>query len=256
MQRREGMSSGAAAQRLEAWYAGRLGTLLWEQERAQLEASILNLFGYHVVQLGSLGADRDDDLLGLCRIPHRIVLDPVRRTGIGLVAVPDALPIASDSVDAVLLPHTLEFVDDPHQVLREVDRVLVAEGHVVILGFNPWGSWGWRRLFGSRAVPWCGRFFSQTRIRDWLALLGFDPIVGRGCFFRPPLEYEGVMRRIRFIECLGRRGGWSFLAAAYVLVARKRVAALTPIRSRWQPRRRLVTAGLARPSARVVKRGG
>ena len=140
MQRREGRSSVAAAQRLEAWYAGRLGALLWEQERAQLAALIPNLFGYHVVQLGSLGADRDQDLLGLCRIPHRIVLDPVRRTGIGLVAAPDALPIASDSVDVVLLPHTLEFVDDPHQVLREVDRVLVAEGHTVILGFNPWRS--------------------------------------------------------------------------------------------------------------------
>lgn len=87
-------------------------------------------------------------------------------------------------------------------------------------------------------------------------MLGFDPIVGRGYFLRPPLDYEGVMRRIHFVERLERRSGWSLLAAAYVLVARKRVVTLTPVRPRRQPRRRLVAAGLAEPSTRVVGRGG
>ncbi len=246
----------APCRRLEDWYAGRLGALLWDAERAQLEGLVPNLFGYHALQLGSLGPDRDRELLGMCRIPHRVVIGPKRDATVGLAAAPDALPIASDSVDVVLVPHTLEFVERPHEVLREVDRVLVAEGHVVILGFNPWGSWGWRRLFRSRAVPWCGRFFSQTRIRDWLALLGFDTVAGRGYFYRPPLEYEGLMRRIRFVERLEHHSGWSPLAAAYVLVARKRVVTLTPLRPRRAPaRRRLVAAGLE-PSARVVKRGG
>ncbi|HQU16437.1 MAG: hypothetical protein B7Z66_00415 [Chromatiales bacterium 21-64-14] len=247
-----------ARQRLRDWYGGPLGAMLWETECRQLEALLPTLFGYHALQLGSLGPDRDQGLLRACRISHRVVLDPEGGGNGCLRASAGALPIASDSVDVVVLPHTLEFVADPHQVLREVSRVLVAEGHVVILGFNPWGPWGWWRLVRARtrAMPWCGRFFSQTRIRDWLALLGLDPVVARGYFFRPPLEYAGLMRRMGFLERAGGCGWFSVAAGAYVVMARKRVIALTPVRPRWQARRRLVATSLAEPSARVAKHGG
>jgi SAM-dependent methyltransferase len=158
-----------------------------------------------------------------------------------------ALPILTDSVDVVVLAHTLEFEQDPHQVLREADRVLVPEGHVVILGFNPWSPWGLWHVLVSRwsRPPWSGQFRSLWRIKDWLALLGFDTTVSRGFFFRPPLRHDGVMHRLKVMEKLGQRF-WPFAGAVYIIVAKKRVMRPTPIRPRWRPGRSLVGAGLVK----------
>jgi len=234
---------------LRLWYADRLGQWLLETERQELEDVLVNLFGYHLIQVGCLS---DDDILDSSRILHRVVVD-VDANGItdifGLYGRPDALPIESDSVDVVLLPHTLEFEYAPHQVLREVDRVLVPEGHVVILGFNPWSMWGlwWTLRLRRGGPPWCGRFRSTLRLKDWLALLGFDTVLLQSYFFRPPLHHAGIMRRLGFLERLGKRW-WPIFGGAYLLVAKKRVATLTPIKPRWRPRRSLVGADLPRPT--------
>jgi len=150
----------------------------------------------------------------------------------------------------VVLPHTLEFERDPHEVLREVDRILIPEGHVVVLGFNPWSLWGMWRLLRCRSgkAPWCGDFLSLLRIKDWMALLGFDVVLVRRYFYRPPLQRVGIMKKLSFMERLGSKL-WPHLSGAYLLVAQKRVATLTPIKPRWSPRRRLM-GSLARPSAR------
>lgn len=239
-------------QRLRAWCRASPGKPLWEAERAELDTLLPDLFGYHVLQVGCLGVE---DLLTTSRVLHRMVLDqeavPVP-DGISLVrGRADALPIANDSLDVLVLPHTLEFEDDPHQVLREMERTLIPEGHIVIVGFNPRSLWGlWRLLFARfGGVPWRGRFFSPARVKDWLALLGFDTVVTRLFFYRPPLRHEGVMHRLHFMEALGARW-WPILGGAYVLVAKKRVVTLTPIKPRWRPRRGVVTTGLAEPTRR------
>ena len=221
-------------------------------ETARLSAILSNLFGYHLLQVGQLG---DADLLAGSRITHRVVVgvEADSEARIGLYARADALPLASDSTDVVVLPHTLEFEADPHQVLRETERVLIPEGHVVILGFNPWSLWGLWRLFLRRGAypPWCGNFRSLTRIKDWLALLGFDTIEEHGYFFRPPLQNVRVMQKLSFMENLGARW-WPGLAGCYVLLARKRVATLTPIKPSWR-RSRLVNAGVVEPTTSNVK---
>jgi SAM-dependent methyltransferase len=240
-------------QKLRGWYTRLVGRLLLEMEREQMSQVLNNLFGYHALQVGCL---LGDDLLASSRIPHQILMDmdPNKTETLcnHVFGYPDALPIVSDSIDVILLPHTLEFERDPHQILREVDRALIPEGHAVILGFNPWSLWGlWRLLTFRRSnPPWCGSFLSLTRIKDWLALLGFDVVLIKPFFFRPPIQQEGIMRRLRFMEKLGARF-WPRLSGAYVLVAKKRVATLTPIKPRWRPRRALVGAGkLAGPTAR------
>src|SRR3569623_2598537 len=104
----------------------------------------------------------------------------------------EAAPIGSDSVDVVLLHPTLEFAADPHLILREVERMLIAAGHVVIVAFTPWSFWGvWRlaRRRGGRP-PWSGRCLGLSRIRDRLGLLGFAIVEARPLFFRPPLRPE------------------------------------------------------------------
>jgi len=227
--------------------------LLQQAECAELEDVLPTLFGYHLVQIGCpYGAD----LLVPSRISHRITLDVDggANNGSPLCARADATPLATDSVDLLILPHTLEFEHDPHQVLREARRMLIADGHVVIIGFNPWSLWGaWRIALSHRGgPPWCGRFFSMTRVKDWLSLLNFDVVRSKMFFYRPPLQSERIMRRLSFLEAAGRRA-WPGLGAAYVLVAKKKVIPLTPYRPRWLKRRSLLAAGAIEPSARRSK---
>ena len=240
-------------QSLRAWYKRPVGQILLEQEREHLDSILPTLFGYHIVQVGCL---LGDDLLASSKIPHHVLLDT---DGGGEAfdpaanAYPDSIPIATDSVDVVLLPHTLEFERDPHEILREVDRILIPEGHVVVLGFNPWSLWGLWRLFLGRCgrAPWCGDFLTQTRIRDWMALLGFDVVMVRSFFFRPPIQKRGVMEKLGFMEKIGKRL-WPRLSGAYVLVAKKQVTTLTPHRPRWRPRQGMM-GGIARPITRSTR---
>jgi SAM-dependent methyltransferase len=229
---------------LRTWYAAGLGRRVLDSEREELDQVLCNLFGYHLMQAGVFV---DENLLVASRIPHCFVLDQEADrlspplAAVGVRGSTGTMPIAGASVDVVLLHHTLEFAGDPHRVLREVDRVLIPEGHVVICGFNPWSLWlPWRWLLRWRKQPpWCGRALRRARLRDWLALLGFDIVYTSNYFFRPPLRHQGVMNRLGFLEKLGRRL-WPALGAGFVLVGRKRVIGLTPIKPRWRPRRSLI----------------
>jgi SAM-dependent methyltransferase len=166
---------------------------------------------------------------------------------------PQALPIQSDSVDVVVLPHTLEFADSPHAVLREVERILIPEGHVIILAFNPWSLWSfWRLASGWRGeAPWCGTFISMTRLRDWLTLLGLEAGESQGYFFQPPIRRDGVLERLRWLDRLCMKAIPVF-GASNIIVAQKRVVTLTPIRPRWRPKRQQVVSGLE-PTNRVAR---
>lgn len=244
----------SARRRQRAWYRLRLGRRLQEAEHGELGSILPNLFGHHLLQIGN---PVQRDWLVESRISHRIIMDELsaagERTSLkhSLVADPGAVPIGSGCIDVVVLPHVVEFEPHPHQVLREVERMLIPEGHVVILGFNPFGLWGLRRFLSGWCdeVPWCGRFYSLTRIKDWLALLGFDTVLSRYYFFRPPLQNDRIMERLGFLERMGRRG-WPVLGGAYLLVAKKRVTTLTPIRPRWRPGKRWVPGGVPGPTVR------
>lgn len=243
---------GAARAALRDWYAQPLGEALAEAEQLLLEEVLADRFGYHLLQVGRPMAR---DLCAASRIQHRMVCCAEQRDDEGsgtttLYAEAEALPLASSSIDVVVLPHVLSLAQHPHEVLREVERVLIPEGHVVILGFNPWGLFGlWRLLLGWRnESPWCGHFYSTMRLRDWLSLLGFETVVQRHYFYRPPFTGSGLLRRLALLERWGRRF-WPLLGGGYMLVARKRVATLTPIRPRWRSRR-LIPVGSAEPTAR------
>jgi SAM-dependent methyltransferase len=168
----------------------------------------------------------------------------------GLVSRIDVLPFASATVDVMVLPHVLEYEANPHQVLREANRVLVPYGTLIILGFNPWSFWGLWRLLLYRwgRMPWRGRFYSLTRIQDWLALLGFETVKLRYFLFRPPLQNPKLMRRLHLLEGIGRR--WCpFLAGGYLIVAKKQVMRLNPVDPLWCEKSGLEISGLAEPAA-------
>jgi SAM-dependent methyltransferase len=236
------------------WFEASPGRSLLAIESHALRAVWPTLFSRVALQLGCAGPT---DLLVDCNAQVRAVLDlpgAADDAGVHVHGVPEALPFDSRSVDLMLLPHTLDFADDPHQVLREVSRVLTPEGHVLILGFNPFSLWGlWRLLHRRRHAPWCGRFLQLSRIKDWLKLLDFETVRGQMLYYRPPLTSEVSMDRLRFLDKAGDRW-WPMAGAVYLLVAKKRVAGMTPLRPEWR-RTRAFGRAVARPALRVIRGG-
>lgn len=213
---------------LNEWLATPLGNYLLQREQAYFDKEVADIFGFNALQLGL----PEHDLLRNNRMPLR--LRAGRDKSLKLRADPGALPIASQSIDLVLLPHALEFSDQPHQILREVERVLMPEGQVIISGFNPFSLWGMaRKLPGLRsALPDQRKFISLPRIKDWLALLGFEVVAGRMCCYAPPIQREAWLQRFRFMEAAGDRW-WALAGGVYFLRARKRVHSMRLITPNW-----------------------
>jgi len=172
-----------------------------------------------------------------------------RLTDADVAARLSQLPISNGAVDAVILPHTLEFETDPFAVVREADRVLAGEGHLVVLGFRPYSLWGFRSAAISRGYPpGLKRMLGVRRVADWLELLGYDVSVTRNYLFTPP--WGNSAPRASVPSPLLRRG-WikPWPAGAYLLKARKRVYTLTPIRPRTRERAQGI-GGLVKPTTR------
>jgi SAM-dependent methyltransferase len=165
------------------------------------------------------------------------------------------LPFASDSIDAILLPHTLELVEDPYAVLREAERVLCAEGCLLISGFNPWSGWGVRRLFGHffrrpSFPPHTRRLLAERRLRDWMALLDFEVADVFG--YLGPLPIAGRLRLTGDAPALDPpyRPRAALTAGGYLLKARKRVQTLTLVRPRRRTRQRVLVPA-SEPTSKV-----
>jgi SAM-dependent methyltransferase len=207
--------------------------LAWEQ--ARLDDAVADVFGYHALQLGLPELDG----LRNNRMPHRWVATDAVFAGDAarsrsLHCEFDALPFPNASIDLVVLPHALELARDPHQTLREVERVLVPEGRVVICGFNPASLWGLRQRAGHMKrglglgrgqplyLPSGGEFIGYWRLRDWLRLLSFEVEGARFGAWRPPVKSQPWLQRWAWIDNVADRW-WPVLGAVYFLVAVKRV---------------------------------
>lgn len=203
--------------------------LAWEQ--AQADELLADVFGYHAVQLGfpELQSLRHN------RMPHRWQActefewpaDPPMAQAPDVWLDSRAWPWQADSLDLVVLPHTLERSTDPHACLREVERVLIPEGQVLITGLNPLSGWGWRHVRGSpRLTPSRPQqaLIGYRRLRDWLRLLGFEVHVSRFGGWTPAMASEAWMRRLSWMERAGERW-WPILGGMYLLLATKRVPA-------------------------------
>ena len=246
--------------RVHAWFDTPLGRSLQAFEINRLREILPSLYGTVAVQIGRIGKR---DSMEACVTPTRILLDVDGRGDSsnsqplpngttteggygGCIGVATELPFDGASVDLVLLPHTIDFSEDPRQILREVNRVLAPEGHAVILGFNPISFWGLRRVFTRRPppAPWCANFLRLARVKDWLALLNFELTHGCMLYYRPPLQHAAAMDRLRFLDKMGDRW-WPMMAATYLLVAKKRVVGMTPLRVSWKARATLARGGEA-----------
>jgi SAM-dependent methyltransferase len=235
------------------------GSLVLDAENSCLAPLLSNVFGYHLLLVGS----RDYlSVLHAARVQHCTWLmtpgsaapDPGAVLPCSSIrGLAGAMPVASDSIDIVVLPHVIEFEENPHDTLRETERVLVPEGRVIVAGYNALGLMGAWSLVRRRDAPWNGRFYTASRVRDWLSVLGFDTVASEGCFFRPPLPNGRVLRQLQVFETAGPRF-WPRLCGTWFLVARKRIATPTPLRPSWRRRRKPIReAGLAGPA--MTERG-
>lgn len=218
---------------LENWLGTPQGRYVLDWEQSRLDTALSDVFGFNALQLGL----SHRDFLRANRIPLRALIDDETRSGafpLSARASFTALPIASQSVDLAVLPHVLEFYPEPHQILREVERVLRPEGQLFILGFNPRSLWGLARLLSgaSRTFPQNGQYLSISRIKDWLKLLGFE--LDRGVFgcYVPPMRSEKWLKRLGFMELVGDRW-WGFSGGIYLLRAVKRVYGMRLIVPTW-----------------------
>ena len=233
---------------LSAWWSSPLGRALLAAESELLAAALEDVFGWELLQIGAWGASREL-LAGSRTRAQSLIAAPGLCAGADILARASQLPVVSDSIDAALLPHTLEFAPDPYAILREADRVLVGEGQLLVLGFQPLSLWGMRSRW-SRAgfPPGLRRVLPERRLREWLVLLGFELIATQRYLYLSPWS-----RGLGSGEGTGRmlRPGltYPFPAGAYLLKARKRVYTLTPIRPRMREKPAVI-GGLVKPTTR------
>jgi SAM-dependent methyltransferase len=232
---------------LGSWWESPLGRALVAAETELLGEALEDVFGWELLQIGAWGPGRE--LLAGCRTRRHSLIAAAAFPAADITARPSQLPVIGDCIDAVLLPHTLEFTPDPYAVLREVDRVLVGEGQLLVLGFRPWSLWGIRaRSSRSGFPPGMRRLLSERLLREWLVLLGFEVVAARRYLYLSPWSRglgsgKGTRRMLR--------AGLTYPlpAGAYLLKARKRVYTLTPVRPRVREKPAVI-GGLVKPTTR------
>ena len=231
------MSTGTLAD----WYATPLGRYLCAREQAYFDSTLADIFGFHALQIGL----PECPFLQASRIATRIIADLEEPAQV--LADPHWLPFAENSVDVVVLPHVLEFTDEPHQLLREAYRVIRPEGQLLIAGFNPFSLFGAKRYFGrEQTMPWTGNFIALYRVKDWLSLLGFEVTGGRLDAYVPPNSQEKWLKRFEFFEKAGDRW-WPIAGGVYFLRATKRLLGMRVITPQWSRRvRKKALASVAR----------
>jgi SAM-dependent methyltransferase len=252
----EFMTEGSAIIGLAQWLQAPAGRYLLDWEQRHVDEAVADLFGFHALQLGL----PELDALRANRMPHRWVateqagaavppaVEPAPpRAAVALHCNVDALPVESHCLDLVVLPHALETARDPHLALREVERVLVPEGRVIVVGFNPASLWGLRQRLGRlhrrvrprRAeglfLPSEGEFLGYRRLRDWLRLLSFEVEAGRFGCYRPPVRSDKWLARLDWMDATGDRW-WPVFGAVYFIVAVKRVRGMRLVGLIRQPR--------------------
>lgn len=241
--------------RIQYWYNSPLGHLVLETENDQLHEFLGEGFGYYLLQLGG---PTQAKFLTTSPIGHKIYLDLEQTSNYhdsSIVGQFDDLPFLPNTIDIVIAQHILECAKQPKRILSEIYHTLIPEGHVIIIGFNPLSLWSLMHLYKQHSIAsWPGKFISVSRMRHWLIQLGFTIVKHKTLFFRPPLLNKEIMQKILFMEKIGPRL-WPCCGAIYMILAKKTVIALTPIKQKKRLiKRRVATAKTyAEPTTRNIK---
>ena len=211
----------------QEWFKSPLGQYLLRLEYGYINPIVMDTFGFYAIQMGNF----DIDFLDHSRIPNKFSLNSNHAD---LMASNEALPFDEASVDLIIAPHILEQMAEPYELLKEIHRVLMPEGRLIISGFNPMSLWGIKRLLSFDIdYPWNTKFIPLSKIKEWLPIIGLEMVEGKmGCYV-PPIQQSSWLKKLHTMEKLGDRW-WPMLGGFYFLVIQKRVHGMTPIRPLWK----------------------
>jgi SAM-dependent methyltransferase len=245
-----------AIQQWDQWLSHFPGQSVLDAEKNFLPSTLAQYYGCQALLIGS---PQQQVLLTSTVIPNQLLLSPLlshnhktelRSVECGL----HELPIASGSIDLVMVPHILEYIDNPRQTLAEACRIVKPQGHIIIFGFNPISLWGLKKLYTKQTTPpWSGNFLAAAQVTQWLNLADFELVEHKTFFFRPPVNSVRLHHRLRFMEWLGRKIG-APLGGIYILIAQAKVTPLTPIKLSWKQKLsdvRMPVIGVPRPTIRA-----
>lgn len=211
------------------WLRSAYGRSYISAEKAHLDRALRQISGPSVLKIGDV---IDEQMIIDLDFPQLITVHQqwskqamlTQHSSNQVVADPAWLPFDANSLSSVILPHVLESHSLPHQVLREVHRVLRSDGHLILTGFNPVSLLGLQRLIFPRAV--CkGNYYSVRRVRDWLQLLGFELVASAMYQYAPLVRNARVRNALGFINSVGDR--WlPMTGGGYMISAKKRDAGM------------------------------
>lgn len=230
------------------WYQTLSGQSALASAEELCAKTMAEIFGYYAIQIGVLSGECD--LLQHSRITAgfsladtdnllNLNLENTKTTDHAVIASNEQLPVSTDNIDLVVASHVLEMSQNPHQVLREIDRVLVPEGHCILIGFNPYAlsnlNKPFRPLRKSKVANDSRNYKMRSvpRIRDWFSLLGFEiiDVSYMGC--RPGLKNQKVFNSLSWLERWGEYAG-PLLGSMYVVHAKKHMIAMRPDKKVWR----------------------
>jgi SAM-dependent methyltransferase len=220
-------------QHMDKHYQGALGRVIFETERQALNSYLEKIFGYHLLQL-----DGDPNLMSFEHSPiaHKTYFSSKIKNCSHDSTVCgnfDALPFLTDSIDLVVMPHLLETTSNLKSILDEIHRVLIPEGYLIVVGFDPYSFLGIIKKLDNDI-----KLVSLGKVSSWLGNLNFDLIESKSLFFCLPIVNNMILKML-----LPKFGG------IYLLVAKKRVITLTPIKHYFFRRRLNGVESSARPTS-------
>jgi SAM-dependent methyltransferase len=210
-------------------YHSALGSIILEEEKSVLNEYIEKIFGYHVLQLGGY---EGWDFIKNSPIKHRIYFNFENDSNFDNSIIEGdfaELPFLENSIDLVLIPHSFAFIDKQQEVLSEIHRVLLGEGQLIIIGFNPFSLFGIANKFKLiNVAERHAKLVSIRRLVNWLHNFGFELVVSKTFFFRPPIKNAAILKKMVFMEIAGQML-LPKLGAIYILIAKKKVISLTTV---------------------------
>ena len=240
---------------LHDWFATAAGHELARAETRWLSRRLAGLYARRVLQIGAYGSGCCPAVFGDAR---QWIMDDWPGGPIDLRANAEVIPLASASVDVVILVHQLEFAEHPHQVIREAARVLAPEGHMLVVNFNPVSLWGLGKLLkrGRGQPPWCGQYFTANRLADWMLLLGLTPTAREGMALLPPALHRGLhrVRGSRLAYSHGLSPGLRWCGGVNLMVGQKRVNGRATPSGHWHRRFELIHGGLGQATGAGARR--
>lgn len=220
------------------------GEILRQAVSEVMSSWVPRMFGYHLLKMGPLAADLPlqpspikhhfsmvDEVLG-----RDVYADVSAPLDVGTLLLGDYthIPLQGASVDAVMMQLLLEFEDDPYRILRETDRVLIAGGYLFIVGINPLSPAFIGKLLPKyqTQLPWSGRLFMPSRVRDWLGLLGYQVVCDERRVYHSLI---GKLAKVSIWQ--DALAAWLPSAGCvYIIGARKLESPLTPVQEKRKVR--------------------